>query len=97
MAFVVYPHSRVAPLIRIKYQGGTVCRTIIDNDELEILKILVENTLNRFSQKSLTVEDAHHDRDHQSCHGFRAACPCFTLSKRVAPGRVGEAARRTRR
>ena len=52
-----------------------VCRTIIDDDELEISKALVENTLDRFRQETLAVENAHHDRDRGSCHNCANCLP----------------------
>jgi hypothetical protein len=57
---MINPYSRILPLERIKNCSGAVDRTVIDDDELELAKVLVEDTLDSFAQERLAVTDAHH-------------------------------------
>ena len=61
MSFVVNPYSVVAALVGIKFRSRAVSRSVVNDDELEITKVLIENALNGLGEKALAVEYAHHD------------------------------------
>src|SRR4051794_38368646 len=78
------PGSCVLAAVRLEDRRGPVRGTIIDDDELEIAKALVEDALEGLRQEALTVEHRHDDRNEWSSHVSCPWCRAQGTSTRTA-------------